>query len=212
MLLTLLNQIIPVSLWLTRCFSRNNRWFSSRKEGFSRTRLLYFPPERAELGTKRPPHRPIIYPSGCQASFGGAVNTAVFPCLSSLQTATKPPSVWRRTVKIQSLQWHALWIYTGEFITWLAISALFIQRRKQTEIWMQTTLYREACDSAVFTIPLLKLLYRQQEAPKDVRGPHYWTRCICWALTVEKNEMSLSCPLFLFIFCFYLFINKSISE
>lgn len=140
--------------------------FLTKRGFFSYVFALFFP-RKSGIRNKAPP---IIYPSGCQASFGGAVNTAVFPCLSSLQTATKPPSVWRRTVKIQSLQWHALWIYTGEFITWLAISALFIQRRKQTEIWMQTTLYREACDSAVLTIPLLKLLYRQQEAPKTSAG------------------------------------------
>lgn len=58
------------------------------KRGFFATGLALFSRESAELGTKR---LPIIYPSGCQASFGGAVNTAVFPCLGSPQTAMKPP-------------------------------------------------------------------------------------------------------------------------
>lgn len=47
-----------------------------------------FSRKRSELWRKR---LPIIYPSGCQAFFGGAVNAAVFPCLGSLQTAVKPP-------------------------------------------------------------------------------------------------------------------------
>lgn len=34
---------------------------------------------------------------------------------------------WWCTVKIQSLHWCALWIYTWEFITWLARFALFIK-------------------------------------------------------------------------------------
>lgn len=182
------------------------------KRGFSANVFALFVPRKSGIRNKAPP--PIIYPSGCQASFGGAVNTAVFPCLSSLQTATKPPSVWRRTVKIQSLQWHALWIYTGEFITWLAISALFIQRRKQNRNLNADDVVSGGVWQRSLHNTLVKAPLQAAGGTKDVRRPHYWTRCICWTLTVEKNEMSLSCPLFFIylFFCVYLFINKSISK
>lgn len=53
-------------------------------------------------------------------------------------------SIWRCTVKIQSHQWCASWIYTWEFITWLASFALFIEQGE----WD----YNLNADSVVFTL------------------------------------------------------------
>lgn len=62
-------------------------------------------------------------------------------------------SVWRCTVKIQSLRWCALWIYTWEFITWLASFALFIAQGERD--------CNLNADSVVFTLTTI------------------WQRCPC---------------------------------
>lgn len=70
---------------------------------------------------------PIIYPSERQAFSAELLTPECFP-VSALCRLVWTLSIWRCTVKIQSLHWCALWIYTREFITWLASFALFMEQ------------------------------------------------------------------------------------
>ncbi len=69
----------------------------------------------------------IIYPAERQAFSVELLTLKCFP-VSALCSLVWTLSIWRCTVKIQSLHWCALWIYTGEFITWLASFALFMEQ------------------------------------------------------------------------------------
>lgn len=83
--------------------------------------------DHSEKGQIRNKASPIIYPWRCQAFSVELLTLKCFP-VSALCRLVWTLSIWRCTVKIQSLQWCALWIYTREFITWLASSALFMEQ------------------------------------------------------------------------------------
>lgn len=181
-------------------------WFPRERRLFTNPVLLYFSRQSAELGTKR---LPIVYPSGCQASFGGAVNAAVFPCLSSSpHTAMKPhphlpplrlTTLCQNTVasmtRFVDLHWR---IY--HLTSYLCI--IHPTRGANWNLNADDVVSGGVCDSASLHNTLVKAPPFPLQAPRgtrDVRRPHYWTRCICWTPTVEKNEMSLFHALY---FCF----------
>lgn len=143
---------------------------------------------------------PIIYPSGRQAFSAELLTLKCFP-VSALCRLVWTLSIWRYTVKIQSLHWCALWIYTREFITWLASFALFMEQGEwdcnlnaDNVVFTLRAIWQHCLRNALVKTPLWVT------GGKDNPLPHY---CICWTLTVEKNVnccFNALCKSFSFIY------------
>lgn len=131
---------------------------------------------------------PIIYPSERQA-FSGKLFTLKCLPVSALCRLVWTPSIWRCTVKIQSLHWCALWIYTWEFITWLASFALFIEQGawdcNVNADWSECNVVfrlRAIWQHCLHNALVKTLLW--VTGGKDKPQPHYSPRCNCWT---QKN-------------------------